>query len=251
LLRGRNVLASSKAAKAAGDPISLAPLARGSPPIKERIMTMRKRVGSILFTVAAAGAIAGLSIGPALASTTLKVKVSGGGSYTAKAVGNTILQQGTGKDAIKVTCKASEGKGSLKSGTYRGKAPVKLGTVSKLSFSKCTGPLGTLSTTVTAKPVLNADSKTKKGKTDAVISNVHVTVSQTGCSFKVTGTAPGYYNNSKHELIMTPNLPIKVSPKPQLTIGDVSGCATLIKNGDHPTYSATYKVSRHFKITSS
>jgi len=213
-------------------------------------MTMRKRVGSVLFTVAAAAAIAGLSIGPALASTTLKVKVSGGGSYKATA-GKTILQQGSGGSAIKVTCKSSKGSGSLKSGTYHGKAPVKLGTVSKLSFSSCSGPLGPLTTTVTAKPVLNADSKTKGGKTDAVISNVHVTVKQTGCSFKVTGTAPGYYNNSKHELIMTPNLPVKVSPKPQLTIGDVSGCASLIKNGDHPTYSATYKVSRHFKISSS
>jgi hypothetical protein len=214
-------------------------------------MTMRKRVGSILFTVAAAGAIAGLSIGPALASTTLKVKVSGGGSYTATA-GKTVLQQGSGSHAIKVTCTSSKGKGSLKNGTYHGKAPVKLGTVSSLSFKNCSGPLGPLTTTVTAKPVLNADSTTKKGKTDAVISNVQVTVSQTGCSFKVTGTAPGYYNNSKHELIMTPSLPIKVSKKPQLTIGDVSGCAGLISNGDHPTYSTTYKVSlKKLKITSS
>ena len=90
------------------------------------------------------------------------------------------------------------------------------------------------------------------GKTDAVISNVQVTVSQTGCSLKVTGTAPGYYNNSKHELVMTPSLPVKVSKKPQLTIGDVSGCAGLISNGDHPTYSATYKVSlKKLKISSS
>jgi hypothetical protein len=211
-------------------------------------MTMRKRVGSILFTVAAAGAIAGLSIGPALAATSLTVKVSGGGSYKATA-GKTVLTDGS----VSVQCTSSKGSGSLKSGTYKGKAPVKIGTVAKLGFTGCTGPLGTVTNTVHGKPVLNADSKTNsKGQTDAVISKVNVSVKTTGCSFTVTGTAPGYYTNKTHTLTMTPKLPVKAAAKAQLTISNVSAgnCGGLVHNGDHPTYKAAYKVSRKIKISS-
>lgn len=209
-------------------------------------MTMRKRVGSILFTVAAAGAIAGLSIGPALAATSLSVKVSGGGSYTAKA-GKTVLTD----NGVSVTCASSKGSGSLKNGTYHGKAPVKIGTVSKLGFTKCSSLLGQVTNTVHGKPVLNADSKTNsKGETAAVISKVDVSVSVTSCAFTVTGSAPGYYKNSNHTLYMTPKAPVKAAVKAKLTVSGVKGCSGVVKNGDHPTYTATYKVSRKVKITS-
>jgi len=62
-------------------------------------MTMRKWAGSVLFTAAAAAAVVGMTVGPALASTTLTVKVSHGGSYTAKA-GKTVLSD----NGIAVTC---------------------------------------------------------------------------------------------------------------------------------------------------
>src|SRR5215469_7140687 len=121
-------------------------------------MTIRKRVGGVLFTAAAAAAVVSMSVGPALASTHLTVRVSHGGSYTAKAKGNTILKDGN----LTVTCTGSKGSGKLTSGTYRGTAPVKLGTVSSLKFTGCTGPLGALTAKVTAKPVLNANSKTNR-----------------------------------------------------------------------------------------
>jgi hypothetical protein len=212
-------------------------------------MTMRKRVGSILFTVAAAGAIAGLSVAPALAATTLTVKVSGGGSYTAKA-GKTVLTDGL----VSVTCTSSKGSGKLANGTHHGKAPLKIGTVAKLSFSGCTGPLGAVKTTVHGKLVLSADSKTnKKGQTDAFISGVNVSVSipSAGCTFTVTGSAPGFFTNKTHTLTTTPKLPVKPIKRAQLTISNVSGCAGAVNNGDHPTYKATYKVSlKGLKITS-
>jgi hypothetical protein len=213
-------------------------------------MKMRKRVGSILFTVAAAAAIAGLSAGTALAATSLSVKVSGGGSYTAKA-GKTVLTDGTGASAVSVTCTSSKGSGKLKSGTYKGKAPVAIGAVSKLGFSNCSSLLGTVTNTVHGKPELNADSKTNsKGDTAAVITKVDVSVSLTGCTFTVTGSAPGYYNNSKHTLYMTPKSPVKGATKATLTVSGVSGCSGVVKNGDHPTYTASYKVSKKIKISS-
>lgn len=212
-------------------------------------MTMRKWAGSVLFTAAGAAAVVGMTVGPALASTTLSVKVSHGGSYTAKA-GTTVLTD----NGISVTCSSSKGSGKLPSGTHHGKAPVKIGTVAKLSFSGCHGGLGGVTTHVQSKPALNADSKTnRKGQTDAAITNVKVSVSMTGCSFLVTGSAPGYYTNKTHTLTMTPKAPKGLKPlvKAQLTVSNVAGCNSLVNNGDHPTYKASYKVSRAITIKSS
>ena len=209
-------------------------------------MTMRKRVGSVLFTAAAAAAIVGLSVGSALAATTLSVKVSGGGSYTAKA-GTTVLTD----HGVSVTCKSSKASGKISNGTHKGKSPVDLGAVSKLGFTTCTSLLGAVTNTVHGKPVLNADSKTNsKGETAAVITNVNVSVSLTGCTFTVTGSAPGYYKNSNHTLYMTPKPPVKGTVKAALTVSNVQGCSGVVKNGDSPTYTASYKVSRSIKIKS-
>jgi hypothetical protein len=216
-------------------------------------MTIRKRVGTVLFTAAAAAAVVGLSVGPALAATSLTVKVSGGGSYTAKA-GKTVLTDGSGVAAISVQCASSKGSGKIANGTHHHAAPVKIGTVAKLSFSNCMGPLGQVKTTVHGKPVLNADSKTNsKGQTDAIISGVNVSVNipGAGCTFTVTGSAPGFYTNKSHTLTMTPKFPVRAIKRAQLTISNVTGCAGAVNNGDHPTYKASYKVSlKKLKITS-
>ena len=214
-------------------------------------MTIRKRVGSVLFTAAATAAVVGMSIGPALASTThLTVKVSHGGSYTAKAGKTTLSANG-----VAVTCTSSTASGKLASGTHKGKASVSLGGVKGLSFKSCTSIAGTMTTTVHGTPELNADSRTSsKGDTDAIITGVNVSVSTTGCSFKVTGTAPGYYSNKTHTLYMTPKkLPVKPLKTAKLTISGVApgACLGAISNGDHPTYLASYKISRKIVIHSS
>jgi hypothetical protein len=211
-------------------------------------MTIRKRVGSVMFIAAAAAAVVGMSVGSALASTTLTVKVSGGGSYTATAKGKTVLADGS----VKVTCTGSKGSGKIANGTHHGKAPVTVGTVAKLKFTGCTGPLGGVSTKVHGTPALTADSKTNsKGETDAIITGVNVSVSTGSCSFKVTGSAPGYYTNKTHTLTMATKLPVKADTKASLTISDVSQCLGVVTNGQHPTYSATYKVSKRVSIKSS
>ena len=221
-------------------------------------MTIRKRVGSVMFIAAAAAAVVGMSVGPALASTTLTVKVSHGGSYTATAK-TTVLTDKTKDGPLSVTCvtkgktPSSKGTGKM-SGTHRGKAPVSLGKVNNLSFKNCSGELGPVTTTVKATPTLNADSRTNsKGETDGIITGVKVDVSMTDCSFTVTGSAPGYYSNKTHTLTMTSKLPVKALTKAELTISDVpkGSCAGLITDGQHPTYSASYKVSKNITIKSS
>jgi hypothetical protein len=216
-------------------------------------MTLMKRASNVLFTVAAAGAVVGLSAAPAMAATTLTVKVSNGGTYTATASKTVLTDNG-----VSVTCTststtpASKASGSVPTGTHTGTSPVKIGTVAKLAFNHCSSLLGVVHTTISALPYsLKVDSKTNStGQTDGMITGTKVHVSTTGCSFDVTGSAPGFYSNSTFKLTMTPTLPIKPLNTARLTVSNVSGCGGVVNNGDHPTFKSVYTVSRHFKIKS-
>ncbi|MDR2987242.1 MAG: hypothetical protein LBV34_20630 [Nocardiopsaceae bacterium] len=216
-------------------------------------MTLLKRATNLLFVAATAGAVVGLAAAPAMAATTLKVQVTNGGTYTATA-GKTVLSD----NGVSVTCtsttttKASKGSGTVATATHTGTSPVKVGTVAKLSFNNCTGPLGAVHTTITGLPYsIKVDSTTNgTGKTDGMITGAKVKVTMTGCSFMVTGSAPGFYTNSTHKLAVTSKLPITPLNKAQLTVSGVSGCAGLVNNGDHPSYTSTYTISRAFKIKS-
>jgi hypothetical protein len=218
-------------------------------PIKEEHTPMRKGLGRILFTGTAAALAIGFGATSALATTaTLTVKVTGGGSYTASSSSTVLTDNG-----VSVTCTGSTASGKIATKTYTGKtSPVQVGTATALAFTGCTGPLGTVTVTVNSLPYkVKVDSATNSsGQTDGMVTGVNTAVSMTGCSFNVTGAAPGYYTNSGHTLTLTPTLPIKALNKAQLTVSGVSGCAGLVSNGDHPTYKSTYKVSRAIVITS-
>jgi hypothetical protein len=225
-------------------------------------MTIGRRAGSaLLATAALAAASIGLFATPALASTPkLTVKVTGGGTFTATSSLTTLAIKVSGVP-VAVTCKskgktpASSAAGDIKSGTYKGTAPVKIGTTSKLAFNNCTGPLGAVKTKVLKEPYFTTiDSKTNsKGQTDGIIAGVDTQVSQTGCTFNVTGSSPGYYTNGKHTLTMTPKPPIKPLVKAQLTISNVKGsCGGLAGSlkGLHPTFSSVFTLSRKGVIKS-
>jgi hypothetical protein len=213
-------------------------------------MGIRKRVGRTAFVAAAAAAAIGLGATTALASTsTLTVKVTKGGSYTASSSKTVLTDNG-----VSVTCTGSKASGSVPTKTYsNATTPVTVGTSAKLSFSGCTGPLGAVTVKVNKLPYkVQTDSKTNsKGQTDGMISGANTSVSMTGCSFTVTGSAPGYYTNGSHTLTLTPKLPNKALNKAQLTISGVSGCAGLVSNGDHPSYTSTYTLSRAFVVKAS
>jgi hypothetical protein len=213
-------------------------------------MRIRNHAGSTLFVVAASALAIGLGATTALASTsTLTVKVTGGGSYTASSSKTVLTDNG-----VSVTCTGSKASGSIPTKTYsNATTPVTVGTSAKLSFSGCTGPLGAVTVKVNKLPYkVQTDSKTNsKGQTDGIVSGANTSVSMTGCSFTVSGSAPGYYSNSGHTLNLTPKLPNKALNKAQLTVSGVSGCAGLVSNGDHPSYTSTYKVSRAIVISAS
>jgi hypothetical protein len=213
-------------------------------------MRIRKRAGSALFVGAAVATVIGLGATTALAtSATLTVKVTGGGSYTATSSKTVLTDHG-----VSVTCTGSKASGSIPTKTYtNATTPVTVGTSAKLSFSGCTGPLGAVTVKVNGLPYhVTADSKTNsKGQTDGLITGANTSVSMTGCSFKVTGSAPGFYTNGGHTLSLTPKLPNKPLNSGQLTVSNVNGCAGLVNNGDHPSYTSTYKVSRAIVIKAS
>ncbi len=216
-------------------------------------MTLIKRASNLLLVAATAGALIGLSAAPAMAATTLKVKVSNGGTYTATA-SKTVLKDGN----VAVTCAststkpASKATGTVATATHQGTSPVKIGTVASLSFNNCTGPLGAVHTTIQALPYsLKIDSTTNStGQTDGMITGTKVHVSMTSCAFDVTGSAPGFYTNGTHKLTVTKTLPITPLNTARLTVSNVVGCAGFVNNGDHPTFTSTYTVSRHFTIKS-
>jgi hypothetical protein len=213
-------------------------------------MRIRKRAGSALFVVAAVAMAIGLGATTALAtSATLTVKVTNGGTYTASSSKTVLTDNG-----VSVTCTGSKASGTIPTKTYtNATTPVTVGTTAKLSFTGCTGPLGAVTVKVNALPYkVRVDSKTNSsGQTDGMVSGANTSVSMTGCSFKVTGSAPGFYTNGKHTLTLTNKLPIKPLNSARLTISNVSGCAGLVNNGDHPTYKSTYTVSRAIVIKAS
>lgn len=217
-------------------------------------MTIRKRAAGAVFASAATAMAVAFGASTALAATTLTVKVTNGGSYTAT-TGKTVLSD----NGVNVNCtststvKASRGTGTIATATHKANSPVTVGTVKTLTFGNCTGPLGKVTTKTNKLPyTVKVDSKTNSsGQTDGMITGVNVHVSMTGCSFNVTGSAPGFWTNGKHTLTVTPKPPIKPLNTARLTVGGVSGCAGLVKNGDHPTFKATYGVSRAIVIKSS
>ena len=216
-------------------------------------MTLVRRATNLLFIAAAAGAVVGMSAAPALAATTLTVKVSNGGTYTATASKTVLSDNGVNVSCTSTsTTAASKGSGTVATATHTGTSPVKVGTVSKLAFNHCSGPLGAVHVTVNALPYsIKVDSATTStGKTDGIITGASVHVTMTGCSFNVTGSAPGFYTNGTHKLSVTKSLPTTPLNSAQLTVSSVSGCAGLVNNGDHPSYTSTYTVSRHFTIKS-
>src|ERR1700678_3004641 len=110
-------------------------------------MTIRTRAASIVFTAAATAALIGLGAAPAMASTPLTVKVTGGGTYTAGA-SKTVLSD----NGINVTCSskgktpASDASETIPNGTHHGTGSVEVGTAAKLAFNNCSGPLGKVTT---------------------------------------------------------------------------------------------------------
>jgi hypothetical protein len=208
-------------------------------------MGILKRTSTFLLMGGTAAAIIGLTAGPALAATWT---VSPGGSITASAGTTTLKDTGTGTT---LKCTSSTAKGTLKSGS--GLSGTGIGSISSLTFSSCTGPLGlTFTVTSSAFPwSLNATSFSS-GVTSGTISGIHAKLSGPSCSATVDGTSATADNGTVDVTYTNSTGALKVlTTGGNLHIYGVSGCAGLIKAGDATTFSGSYTVSPKQTITSS
>jgi hypothetical protein len=205
---------------------------------------MHKRITAILLAGSAAALTVGLTATSAVAATWT---VKPGGAITAKSGTTTLTDKKTGN---KLTCSSSSASATLKKGS--GLSGTGIGSITKISFSNCKGPLG-LTFTVTPGHLpwkLNAVSFSS-GVTHGTITGIHAKLSGSGCSAVVDGTGAtanngkvaATYTNSTHKLKI-------LATGGNLHIYRVSGCLGLINSGDGSSYTATYTVSPAQKITS-
>jgi hypothetical protein len=162
---------------------------------------------------------------PAYSSTSLTVKVSNGGSYSATA--SQVVLTNT-RTHFPVVCStigstlASQIAGTITNGTRSGAAPVNVGKATTLAFQNCApGPLGGSVTITSGKLPYNISvdsATTSKGETDLIISGIDISWVATGCTFILTGSVQGYYSNSTNTLVLTSNLPVSPLDKAQLSV---------------------------------
>ena len=207
-----------------------------------------KRTGSGLIAGAAAALLIGVSAVSAVAAApTWTVKP--GGTASAKAGKTTLKDTKTG---TVLTCASSSAKITIKKGRHL--SGTGIGSITTISFSKCTGPLG-ITFTVKSSHLpwkLNAVSYTKStGTTTGTITGVHSTLSGPGCSAAVDGTGAAKdngmvkvtYSNKTHKLTV-------LTTGGNLHIYNVKGCFGLINNGDGSSFTAVNAVSPVQTITS-
>jgi len=209
-------------------------------------MAIRKRLSKgILLTGATTAAVIIGTAGVALAAITFTI--TPGGAITAKAGTTTLTDTNTGSV---LSCKSSSSTGTLKKGS--GIAGTNLGSITKLTFSTCTGPLGlTFTVTNSHFPWKLSGTSYKSGVTTGFISGIHSVLSGPGCTATVDGTG-ATANNGKVKVTYTNSTgKLKVlTTGGNLHVYKVSGCAGLINSGDTTTFSGSYTVTPKQTITS-
>jgi hypothetical protein len=210
------------------------------------IEQMRKRIGALLVTGAAAALAIGMSTTSSFAATATTWSVSPGGAIKGAAGTTTLKDTTTGTT---LTCTSSALTGSLKSGS--GLSGAGIGTVTSVSFTNCTVAGQTLSlSSGTVAWKLNAASYAS-GVTHGTIGGIHLAISSSVCSAIIDGTGATAhngkvkitYNNGTHKLRV-------LAGTGNLHVYNVNGCLGLINNGDAGSISSSYLVSPGQKITS-
>lgn len=214
---------------------------------------MGKRMGRMLLTAGAMALATGLSAAPSLAATATTWNVSPGGAVTLTQSGHFTLTDVTTGNSL--ACAHTKGTGRFKSGS--GLSGARIGTITALSLSKCTGPGGL---TFTMRPghlpwALNADTydpSITAGLTTGTITGLHAFLSGTNCHATVDGTSATadngrtqiHYHNSLAKLKIR-------TQHSTLHFYNVSGCGGLIKSHDAITFSVAYNATPAQTITAS
>jgi hypothetical protein len=217
---------------------------------------MSRRHARSLFAVGAAvvavmlGVVAVmLGAGAALAATTWTVHPGGSVSITSA---NLLFRDVKTRSTI--MCTSTVASGSFKSGS--GLSGTRIGSLTAISFSNCTNPLGVrvrFSLTATGLPWhVNANSyNAANGIVTGGVNHIHINVVSPGCSTMMDGTGATAsdgiikfaYSNSTGKL--RPH-----TIRRDLHFYSVTGCAGLFITGDPINVTATFIVSPKQAITS-
>jgi hypothetical protein len=215
-------------------------------------MSVLKRPASIVLTIAALAAAAGM-VAPAASAAPKTWTITKGGAVTA-ATKSFAIDDLSRKPVASLPCKASTAKAKLKSG--RGLSGVGAGTVTATSASGCS----VLGFTITITPGhlpwhLNLVSyNAAKGVTTGTLTGIHINfaVPKIGCTAVVDGTKATAgngsvvvtYTNKTGQLAI-----LKAGTKLHL-FNVAKACLGFVKNGDLIAILATYSVTPKQKITS-
>lgn len=213
-------------------------------------MAKLTRAGSVLLLTAGLAGMAALSAGTAVAATHPGVAatwtVKPGGAITAKAGKTTLKDKNTGST---LSCASSSGKGSVKKGS--GLSGTGIGSITALSFSTCTGPLGLTFTVHTTHFPWHLNAKSfSSGVTTGTITGIHATLSGPGCSATVDGTSATANNGQVTAKYSNGTGKLTTTGAGNLHVYNVSGCANLINSGDATSFTGSYTVSPKQTITS-
>ena len=209
---------------------------------------MTRRYARSLVAVPAAVLAVTLGVTAALAATTWTVRPGGPLSLTS----GTLTFTDT-KTRSNFTCTSSRSSGTLKSGS--GLSGTRIGSLTAISFTNCTNPLGIRFFLMAADLPWHVNFSAYNATTGVAagsISHIHINVSSPGCGAVIDGTSAVAgdgivkvsYTNSTAKL------------KARTTGGNlhfysVTGCAGLFLSGDPVTVSAaTFTVSPKQAITS-
>lgn len=192
-----------------------------------------KRMGIIWMSLIAVFAFS--AIAASGASADWKVSTAGKAGTWSATSGETNLEDGT----TSLECKESTASGTVKEGLV---LTNDVGDITSTTWNKgeetCLGPLSIKFKVVQeGKWLFLAESDENGGDLiRGTIETIKAKISGTLCSFLVTGSVPALYHNAIQTLLINKALGTG------LTISEVSGCFSLIKNGDKPFFNGTYKV---------
>jgi hypothetical protein len=214
-------------------------------------MSVLRRPASIVLTIAAVAAAAGM-VAPSASAATKTWTITKGGAVTA-ASKNFTFTDVTAKASL--PCKAATAKARLKSGKHL--SGVNAGLVTAATASGC----AVAGFTVTIKPGhlpwhLNLVSyNAKTGVTTGTLTGLHINfgVPLIGCTAVVDGTGKKPVNNGRVAVTYTNKtgkLAILKTGGNLHLYNVAKACAGVVKNGDSIAVVATYTVTPKQKITS-
>lgn len=205
-------------------------------------MTVRKRLAGVLTTGAAIAAVTALAATPAAAADQDITITNPNSDDVYEAEAENAVTMTDVDSGISFDCEVSTSDGEIFDGSYT--TPDTVGEIN-VDFDDCNGPLGVATVETNDEPydlVVDSydSSEGDDGQGFGYIGPVDVHVSMTGCSFDVTGNAPGYYDNDTHTLTMGGSLPSGVDA---LEPENINGCSGIVSAGDELTYEGDYEVT--------